>query len=127
MNQHDFIFSNTRGHRLTRHLVFWLCWILFSSTVQLTGFKPVPMPLNDLVLYQLLRSISRLPSHILFCYVTVYFLSSAVVSISIFSFCCKDIRNCSQQFWTRESKINGAMVFPVIFPFSFRLITIRLP
>lgn len=74
MNQHDFIFSNHRRHRLMRHLAFWLCWILFSASVQLTAFKPGPMALSDLILYQLLRAVTRLPSNILFCYVTVYFL-----------------------------------------------------
>src|SRR5687768_5010467 len=73
MNLHELIFSKGR-YRLYRHLIFWMAWILFSATVQLTNFKPGPIALRDLVLYQLLRSVPRLPSFILFSYVTVYFL-----------------------------------------------------
>ena len=73
MNQYELIFSKGRK-RFLRHLIFWMGWILFSATVQLTGLKPGPMPFGDLAFYQLLRTISRLPSHLIFCYVTVYFL-----------------------------------------------------
>jgi hypothetical protein len=73
MNLHELTF-NKGQYRVLRHLIFWLCWLLFSATVQLTGFTPGPMALGDLVLFQVIRSITRLPSFILFCYVTVYFL-----------------------------------------------------
>ena len=73
MNLYDLTFEKGR-YRLLRHLIFWMGWFLFSATVQLTAFKPVPMDLDKLIFYQLLRSITRSPSHILFCYVTVYFL-----------------------------------------------------
>ncbi len=73
MNLHELIFANDR-YRLVRHLIFWMAWILFSATVQLTNFKSAPITLGDLVLYQMIRSLTRLPSFILFCYVTVYFL-----------------------------------------------------
>ena len=79
MNQHDLIFSKGR-FRLLRHLIFWMAWILFSAAVQLTNFKPGPMAPGDLVLYQLLRSLTRIPSHILFCYVTVYYLVPLYIS-----------------------------------------------
>lgn len=75
MNLYDFIFSNERRHRITRHVVFWLGWILFGSLVQLTGLGTVPIvSLKDKILFQLLRSMNRLPPYILFCYATVYFL-----------------------------------------------------
>lgn len=73
MNLHELIFAKGR-YRLFRHLIFWMAWILFSATVQLTGFNPGPVGLGDLALYQLLRSLTRLPSFILFCYVTIYVL-----------------------------------------------------
>lgn len=73
MNLHELTFNKGR-YRFLRHLIFWLCWLLFSATVQLTNFKPGQIALGDLVLFQLLRSITRLPSFVLFSYVTVYFL-----------------------------------------------------
>ncbi len=73
MNLHELTFNNGR-YRFLRHLIFWLCWLLFSAAVQLTNFKPGPIALGDLVIYQLIRSITRLPSFVLFSYVTVYFL-----------------------------------------------------
>ena len=73
MNLYDLTFEKGR-YRLLRHLIFWMGWFLFSATVQLTAFKPGSMDLDKLIFYQLLRSITRSPSHVLFCYVTVYFL-----------------------------------------------------
>jgi sensor histidine kinase YesM len=60
-------------YRLLRHLIFWIAWILFSATVQLTNLNSGPIALADLAIYQLMRAFTRLPSHILFCYVTIYF------------------------------------------------------
>jgi hypothetical protein len=31
MTKHDFIFSNQRRHRLTRHIVFWVLWCLLFN------------------------------------------------------------------------------------------------
>lgn len=75
MNLHDFIFSNQRRHRITRHVAFWLCWILFAGAVQLTGLGAVPLTsIKDKILFQLVRALNRLLPQILFCYATVYFL-----------------------------------------------------
>lgn len=74
MQLHDFIFSKNRKFRLTRHITFWLCWTLFSSCVQLTGFIPASTTLGNLIFFQVARTVSRLPPHILFCYLMVYFL-----------------------------------------------------
>ena len=73
MNLHELTF-NKGSYRLWRHLIFWMAWILFSATVQLTNLKPGPMFLGDLILHQLFRAVTRIPSPILFCYVTVYYL-----------------------------------------------------
>lgn len=73
MNLHELTFNNGR-YRFLRHLIFWICWLLFSATVQLTNFKPGISDWGDLVLFQLLRAVTRIPSPILFCYVTVYYL-----------------------------------------------------
>lgn len=72
MNLHDFIFSNERRYRLTRHITFWLCWIIFAGCVQLTGYTP--MTWRQIVIFQSVRVLTRLPLHLIFCYFTVYFL-----------------------------------------------------
>ena len=77
MNLHDFIFSNRRWHRVSRHICFWLGWFLFSGIVQIsfTG-KDTGSPIStlDMIFYQFVRSLSRLPGILLFCYFVVYFL-----------------------------------------------------
>ena len=74
MNRYEFIFSNTRLHRLARHISFWLCWIMFASAVQLTGPDLSTLNWDQKILYQIIRTITRLLPQILFCYATVYFL-----------------------------------------------------
>lgn len=74
----DFIFSNDRRYRVIRHLCFWLGWFLFSGIVQLR-FNPTTdrnpfLHAGDIILYQFVRSLARLPSILLFCYLIVYFL-----------------------------------------------------
>jgi len=78
MNLHDFIFSNSRWYRLTRHLFFWLGWFLFSGIVQFSFQSAnVENPRNnfwDIIFYQFYRSLGRVCSLIPFCYFIVYFL-----------------------------------------------------
>lgn len=75
MSLHNFIFSNERRHRVTRHVAFWLCWLLFASATQLTGLGAIPLvTIKDKILYQLARTLSRVPPQIFFCYTTVYLL-----------------------------------------------------
>ena len=68
MNQYELIFSKGRN-RFLRHLIFWVGWILFSATVQLTGFKPGPIPFSDLAPYQNTSYYiqASFTSHILLC------------------------------------------------------------
>lgn len=75
MSLHDFIFSNNRMYRVSRHLCFWLGWFLFSGVVQVTAFlQGVPADLFDIIYAQFLRSLNRLPGIFLFCYFVVYLL-----------------------------------------------------
>src|SRR5690349_6377026 len=77
MNLHDFIFSNDWRHRLSRHLSFWIGWFLFSSIAQIsfTGNDPSALKsLSNIIVFQVVRSSSRLLSISLFCYFVVYFL-----------------------------------------------------
>ncbi len=79
MSLHDFIFSNDRRHRLARHICFWVGWFLFSGVAQLrfTEHDRATLSLGEvaeIIYFQILRSVVRLPSIFLFCYLTVYFL-----------------------------------------------------
>jgi Histidine kinase len=95
MNLHELTFNNGR-YRFLRHFIFWLCWLIFSAIVQLTNIKPGFVNWGDLVLFQLLRALTRIPSHIVFCYVTVYYLVPKFIpdkkyklfflSVSLFAF-----------------------------------------
>lgn len=70
MSLHDFIFANNGRYRLTRHLCFWLGWILFSISAQTTN---VPLNSNvSLLEFQALKTANRLVPQLVFCYVLVY-------------------------------------------------------
>ena len=77
MTMHDFIFTNDRRHRLSRHFCFWVGWFLFSGFVQISfnaNDSNAPGNLTDIILFQLSRSGSRLFAISLFCYFITYFL-----------------------------------------------------
>ena len=77
MSLHDFIFSDNPRYRVSRHLCFWLGWILFSGIAQFTTTGRGAHPDFDLLrtMYgQFLRALNRLPGIFLFCYIVVYFL-----------------------------------------------------
>ena len=75
MTVHDFIFSNNRWYKISRHLCFWLGWFLFSGIAQISFFSNGwPDDLSELIYAQVFRSINRLPVIFLFCYIVVYFL-----------------------------------------------------
>ena len=74
MQLHDFIFSDARKYRLTRHISFWLAWISFSSFVQLIPAAPDSASLYLVISNLILKAIARLPFQIIFCYYTVYIL-----------------------------------------------------
>ncbi|MBA3673509.1 MAG: histidine kinase [Chitinophagaceae bacterium] len=78
MNWHEFVFSEKKIYRLSRHIVFWLAWLfyLFSSKYLL----PQPfsktrearyVALNSVDLVQLLLILFI---HILACYAVIYYL-----------------------------------------------------
>src|SRR6187402_97989 len=93
MSWHDFIFSNQSRHRSRRHLVFWLLWwtyIIFflfftpsigirQRTVQ--SFERHQPGLKELGLFSysslvLLKSFLLVSFHMLFCYASLYILST---------------------------------------------------
>jgi len=79
MNLHDFIFSDNRRYRISRHLCFWLGWFVFSGIAQITfntaNDKDVLANIGDLIFFQFFRSLGRFPSILMFCYFIVYFLA----------------------------------------------------
>ncbi len=74
MQLHDFLFSYKPKYRLARHISFWFGWLLFSASVQLSGLPKLPVTIGNLVCLQVNRALIRFPPHLVFCYVTVYFL-----------------------------------------------------
>lgn len=78
MRLHNFIFSNKRRFKLSRHFCFWLGWFLFSGIVQISfNSAPDKDPLTnigDIIFFQFFRSVGRFPAILMFCYFTVYFL-----------------------------------------------------
>src|SRR5690349_17011849 len=79
MSLHDFIFSNNRWNRVSRHLVFWAGWFLFSGIVQIsfntTNAKDPLTNIWDVIFFQFIRSFARFPSILIFSYLVVYFLA----------------------------------------------------
>ena len=78
MGLNEFIFSNERKHRIIRHIIFWLCWIIMSMTVQWNITNNV-VPSN-LFLFQLVKTVIRFFPIFLFCYLMVYFLVPLFIS-----------------------------------------------
>lgn len=70
MRLHDFIFSDKRNHRLSRHIAFWLVWYIIAMTVQLN----FPAYVNNYLGHQFLRSTNRLVTISFFCYVSIYLI-----------------------------------------------------
>ena len=86
MNPHDLIFSKGR-YKICRHLAFWIAWLIFASVVQLTNFNPGSINAGDIIIYQIIRSITRMPSILIFCYVTIYlFIPRFLIQKKYFQF-----------------------------------------
>jgi two-component system LytT family sensor kinase len=76
MNWHEFIFSNKRGLRTKRHILFWLLWwIYFAATyyyyVQVGQQQIAFGDLNSMLI---LKSFLLITVHIISCYYFIYFL-----------------------------------------------------
>ncbi len=76
MNWHEFIFSGHPGHRIRRHIVFWLLWwIYFAATyyyyVQV-GLQRISF--GNLSTILILKTMLLIIVHLLSCYFFVYFL-----------------------------------------------------
>jgi hypothetical protein len=69
----ELIFSNERNMRLSRHLIFWLCWFLYMALTTVRLRSPEEIGVKGFILYQLSVSTSRIILQIFFCYTIVYF------------------------------------------------------
>ena len=76
MNWHEFIFSDKTGHRIRRHVIFWLLWwIYFAATyyyyVQV-GLQKIAFGNLSSILF--LKTFLLVLVHMLSCYAFIYFL-----------------------------------------------------
>lgn len=61
VNSHDFIFSSQPAHRLSRHLLFWTCWLIIQYfTIWLPTYSQVFAPFyGDWNVHQLLQRLGE--------------------------------------------------------------------
>jgi hypothetical protein len=77
MTMHDFIFSDQRNARMSRHFAFWSSWFLYLSCTQLRNQSPDEIGMNHFIIYQMGVSANRVFLQILFCYPFIYLLMPA--------------------------------------------------
>src|SRR5262245_44953956 len=72
MSLHEFIFSNRRWHRLSRHLCFWLGWLWYSILIPINAVSRIDW---SFVRFQFQKAIIyRMVPLLIFCYVITYLL-----------------------------------------------------
>src|SRR5215203_5646298 len=74
MEQHPFIFSGKLSFRLTRHIVFWVCWWVFCSIIY--SYIPISeiLPFFPRFLLSAAEALIFLPVHMFVAYGMVYLL-----------------------------------------------------
>lgn len=72
MTLHEFIFSEKRGTKIARHIIFWTCWYLYMAATQLRNQTPEVIGMKNFIIYQLAVSLNRVLLQIVFCYIIVY-------------------------------------------------------
>ena len=73
MTLYPFVFSNNPRYRVTRHVLFWLLWILYY-TVESTISRAQRYDLNLAFFSSLTEVTITTPMDIAFCYGIIYFL-----------------------------------------------------
>lgn len=73
MKTADFIFSNRLTHRLSRHLVFWLVFLVYFYYVNLIPSKPEDL-LNSKTYFDAFKLMIYFPVSVISVYVAIYFL-----------------------------------------------------
>ena len=74
MSMHEFIFSDSRRTRISRHLIFWIGWYLYMVCTQVRNQTPQDIGMKNFIIYQLGVSANRLLLQIIFCYTMIYIL-----------------------------------------------------
>jgi two-component system, LytTR family, sensor kinase len=74
MTMHEFIFSNKRRTKISRHLLFWSCWLLYMICTQVRNQSPEVIGMKNFIVYQVATSLNRLILQMVFCGIAVYFL-----------------------------------------------------
>ena len=74
MTMHEFIFSNKRRTKISRHVLFWTGWFLYMICTQVRNASPEDIGMKNFIVYQFATSLNRLILQIIFCYIVVYFL-----------------------------------------------------
>jgi LytS/YehU family sensor histidine kinase len=74
MSTYSFVFSNNPRFRISRHILFWLVWVIFYTIVYsqragaaLIGFRPF-------LLYSFFELVISLPVFLFYAYVVIYLL-----------------------------------------------------
>jgi sensor histidine kinase YesM len=74
MTMHEFIFSDKRRTKISRHLLFWSCWFLYMVCTQVRNQSPEVIGMKNFIVYQVATSLNRLILQLIFCYIAVYVL-----------------------------------------------------
>ena len=74
MSMHEFIFSDKRRTKISRHVLFWSAWLLYMICTQVRNQSPEGIGMKNFIVYQVATSLNRLVLQMIFCYVGVYFL-----------------------------------------------------
>ena len=85
MNWHEFVFSERRGFRLQRHLLFWFAWWLYfsfcdyllQSKIPFYKGKPIYVVAGSHIL---LKMLSLASSYAIACYAFIYFLLPLIIA-----------------------------------------------
>src|SRR5215216_4004790 len=73
MTLYPFVFSNNPKYRVTRHVLFWLLWILYY-TIESTVLRSQKYDLSLSFFSSLTEVTITTPMDIAFCYGIIYFL-----------------------------------------------------
>jgi len=60
MTMHEFIFSDKRRIKISRHLVFWTGWFLYMVCTQVRNQSPETIGMKNFIVYQVAVSLNRL-------------------------------------------------------------------